>query len=75
MAEIIESRTETYAYQKDGIVYLPHYRNSIFYVGPGYPRYNRHLYTANELMSAGASRHVAFLWPRSLFGQIDEENP
>jgi len=66
-----DDRTELHqyaVYELNGITYLPHYRDVKRYVGPGYPRHNKNVYTVAELFSAGATPSTAFLWKRSEYG-------
>jgi len=74
MKRDIETHQEHFVYEKDGITYVPHYRNSAVYVGPGYPRQTKKTYNINELMDAGAKPRLMSLWPRSTFGLVDEKN-
>ncbi len=66
---------EQAAYELRGIVYVPHYRNSDIFVGPGYPRHNVTRYSAEELMLMGAKPRVEFLWSRGTSGRVDARNP
>ena len=66
---------ETTVYTKDGVTYVPHYRNSSVYVGPGYPRFTREQYAAHELIDAGAKSGAMLLWPRSHYGEVTDEKP
>jgi len=61
-------------YIKDGITYVPHYRNSKIFVGPGYPKFNTSLYSENDLLSAGAEQSSLFLWTRGTTGAISKVN-
>ena len=62
------------AYQLHGVNYLPHYRNESIFVGPGYPQHSR-IYSAVELVNAGANKIVMNLWSRGKVGVIDRLNP
>lgn len=59
-----------------GITYVPHYRNSKLFVGPGYPRYNKSVYTEEFLLMQDAESATIPLWGRpDLPGAVDEANP
>lgn len=66
---------ETTVYTKNGITYVPHYRNSSVFVGPGYPRYTRARYAEHELIDAGAKREERMLWIRSHYGVVTDAMP
>lgn len=66
---------ETTVYVKNGVTYVPHYRNASVYVGPGYPRFTRARYAEHELIDAGAKREERMLWTRSLYGTVTDEMP
>lgn len=66
---------ETTVYVKNGVTYVPHYRNISVFVGPGYPRYTRARYAEHELIDAGAKREERMLWTRSLYGTVTDEKP
>ena len=58
---------ETTVYALDGITYLPHYRVQDMYVSPGYGNAgygHQNLFTAAELMRAGATKSTRSLWAR-----------
>lgn len=55
---------EYVVYDYEGITYVPHYRNSSIFVGPGYPKQNKHRYSDKELQMLGAKPRVALLWQR-----------
>ena len=57
-------------FKLDDITYVPHYRDTKRYVGPGYPRHTTSVYTASDLFSAGAVPTISFLWKRSEFGIV-----
>ena len=63
---------EQAAYELRGIVYVPHYRNSDIYVGPGYPRHNMTRYSAAELELMGANPRIEFLWSRGIGGRVSD---
>lgn len=74
----ISSKAATYelpTYCKAGVTFVPHYRNSNVFVGPGYPRHNRHRYTEAQLLEAGAVKQPRFLWPRGTTGVVNDANP
>jgi hypothetical protein len=54
------------------IVYVPHFRNSSVFVGPGYPRFTKQRYSEEELIRLGATREKAPLWPRGTYGIVDD---
>jgi hypothetical protein len=62
------------AYQLRGVNYLPHYRNESIFVGPSYPTQSR-IYSATELVNAGANKIVMNLWSRGKVGVVDRLNP
>lgn len=69
-----DDRVELHKYttfKLNGITYVPHYRDSKRYVGPGYPRHTTDLFTASDLFSAGAVPTISFLWKRSEFGILN----
>lgn len=66
---------ETTVYKKHGVTYVPHYRNSSVFVGPGYPRFTRARYAEHELIDAGAKRETMMLWTRSHFGVVTDAQP
>lgn len=47
-----------------GVRYLPHYRNTRYYVGPGFPKHNDTLYKPEELLKAGAVVTQSYLFYR-----------
>lgn len=72
------SKNSTYeqtTYRKDGITFVPHYRNNSVFVGPGYPVHNQKRYTAEELLDAGAVKQSRFLWARGTSGAVNKTNP
>lgn len=66
---------ETTVYKKNGVTYVPHYRNPSVYVGPGYPKFTLARYSVSELIAAGAESKTMMLWPRSLYGTVSDERP
>lgn len=62
--ESIMDRQLTAAFRLGGIVYVPHYLDATLFVGPGYGKQNRKLYSAGELRDMGAVAVSEFLWPR-----------
>jgi hypothetical protein len=66
---------ETTTYVLDGITYVPHYRNSAVFVGPGYPRHTTQRYSALKLIDLGAEKQGKHLWTRGTFGIVDTANP
>jgi hypothetical protein len=60
---------------KDGITYVPHYRNINIFVGPGYGKDNSTRYSEIQLLSMGAEKAYMFLWPRSMHGIVSEVKP
>lgn len=63
------------AYKMGDVTYVPHYRNSSVYVGPGYPRFNKTRYSVEQLALAGAVAVHEFLWVRSNHGIVTDEKP
>ena len=66
---------EQAAYELRGIVYVPHYRNSDIFVGPGYPMHNMTIYTAADLLALGAVERTEFLWQRGTGGRVTVGQP
>jgi len=56
-------------YVLDGVKYLPHYRNSSVYVGPGY-KDGDVAYSKAYMKQSGAKEEQALLWVRSTLGVI-----
>jgi hypothetical protein len=76
MSETSKATTyEQTTYRKDGVSFVPHYRNNSVFVGPGYPRDNRNTYTEAELVEAGAVKQPRFLWSRGTAGTVNNANP
>jgi hypothetical protein len=72
------SKASTYeqtTYRKDGVIFVPHFRNNSVFVGPGYPRHNKNTYTEAELVGAGAVKQPRFLWSRGTAGAVNNANP
>lgn len=70
----VDEKAELFKYtvfKLKGITYIPHYRDSKRYVGPGYPRHQTDVFTAGELFSRGATPEIAMLWKRSEYGIIN----
>lgn len=67
------SCVDSYAYQVNKVLYLPHYRNDSVFVGPGYPRVDKRTWSVAQLVEAGATRIAIMLWPRSKFGEVTEQ--
>ena len=67
---------ETYkVFFMGNIMYVPHYRNSSVYVGPGYPRLNTNRFSERDLIELGAMSSKAHLWTRSEHGIVNDRNP
>lgn len=66
---------EQTVYDLRGITYLPHYRNSNVYIGPGYPRHNQDRFSAAELELYGAKPRQAMLWSRAQNGTVSDSQP
>jgi hypothetical protein len=62
------------AYKLGGITYVPHYRNSSVYVGPGYHLTHKR-YSAEQLVLAGAAAVTQMLWIRGNYGVVTDGNP
>ena len=60
-----ESTYPYVAYKLRGITYVPHYRSTNVYVGPGYAKTGKE-YSSKELISAGAVSVQETLWYRSI---------
>ena len=72
------SKASTYeqtTYRKDGITFVPHFRNNNVFIGPGYPRHNQNRYTEAQLLEAGAVKQPRFLWSRGTAGVVNNANP
>lgn len=52
------------AFKLNDVIYLPHYQDSKLFVGPGYPRHTKTVFTSAELLEAGAKAHMMHLWRR-----------
>jgi len=73
-----ESKEETFmqtVYTLGEVTYVPHYRNTHVYVGPGYPRFTLQRYSVEELLSAGAKQSALPLWYRSNIQVVTDKNP
>jgi len=76
MNEAVKAATyEVTTYRKDGITFVPHFRNNSVFVGPGYPKHNKKRYTEAELIDAGAVKVPHFLWSRGSVGEVSDKNP
>lgn len=53
----------------NGVKYVPHYKNSSVYVGPGY-REGGVAYSKNYMKESGATQSQEYLWIRSSFGEV-----
>jgi hypothetical protein len=62
-------------YYYNEIMYVPHYQNNSFFVGPGYPTHNKFRYSAHDLIQAGARKDVYPLWSRGISNPITDRNP
>ena len=62
-------------YKIKDVTYVPHFRNSDIYVGPGYPRANKDRYSAAQLIAAGAVATSNLLWSRGIHGVVTDNNP
>jgi hypothetical protein len=62
-------------YKLGDVTYVPHFRNSSVYIGPGYPRENQERYSSDQLVSAGAIATNNLLWIRANHGIITDRNP
>lgn len=56
-------------YVKDDVKYVPHYKNSSVYVGPGY-RDGDVAYSKAYMKQSGAKEEQDLLWTRSTFGSV-----
>jgi len=61
-------------YRKGDVIYVPHFRNSDAYVGPGYPRFTKQRYTEYELVAGGAVQETMPLWVRGKYGLVSDAN-
>jgi hypothetical protein len=56
------------AYRLGQVAYVPHYRRTARFVGPGYHEtHNPVTYSAENLLDAGAKPEQMLLWPRPQF--------
>jgi hypothetical protein len=62
-------------YKIRDVTYVPHFRNSEIFVGPGYPRVNKDRYSAAQLIAAGAVATSNLLWSRGIHGVVTDSNP
>ena len=62
-------------YRHGDVVYVPHFRNSDMFVGPGYPRFTKQIYNEFELVRRGAVQESMPLWTRGKYGIVDDRNP
>jgi hypothetical protein len=62
-------------YRHGDVVYVPHFRNSDMFVGPGYPRFTKQIYNEFELVRGGAVQESMPLWTRGKYGIVDDRNP
>jgi hypothetical protein len=74
MSDSVE-RYPTATYRLGEVLYVPHYRNSSIFVGPGYPKRDNRTYTVFALEDAGAVKETRMLWSRGLFGEVTTANP
>jgi hypothetical protein len=74
MSDSVE-RYPTATYRLNDVLYVPHYRNSSIFVGPGYSNRNIRTYTAFALEDAGAMKETHMLWSRGIFGEVTTANP
>ena len=61
---------EVLTFVRNGITFLPHYRNRHVFVGPGYPRFTQQHYSVTDLVNAGAKEDTEYLWQRSDHGVV-----
>jgi hypothetical protein len=57
-------------FKLDGITYLPHYQDAKLFVGPGYPRLTKAVFTSDELLQAGAKASMLHLWIRPKYEKV-----
>lgn len=69
MKDSLNDKREYTVYVYQGITYVPHYQDAAKYVGPGYPRFTDKVYTAHELLDAGAKPQQLMLSPRPEYAQ------
>ena len=46
------------------LIFVPHYADARYYVGPGFPHHNRIRYTSDELLKAGCRPAEHYLLAR-----------
>jgi hypothetical protein len=56
------------------VTYVPHYRNSSVFVGPGYPRFTKERFSEEELIQLGASKQKSLLWTRGNHGTVSDSD-
>ena len=71
--DALETQLQT-VYRLGQITYLPHYRNDLVFVGPGYPRHTQAQYSVMDLLAAGAEKDTLALWRRSSGGTVNAQN-
>lgn len=71
--KVVEDRYEYTAYKWGQIIFVPHYRNSTAYVGPGYPELAPKLWEERELLAVGAKPIRMMLWSRPRFTFSDSK--
>ena len=59
-------------YRKGDVAYVPHFRNSEVFVGPGYPRFTKQRYSEYELVAGGAVQETMPLWTRGKYGIVSD---
>lgn len=65
----LADRDATKCYVHGDVTYVPHYLNDQFFVGPGFPRQTTKLWSAEDLLRAGAQEKWLVLWIRPKNGQ------
>lgn len=63
------------AFYKDGLTFVPHYRNRKYFVGLGYGKHNFTLYKQADLLKMGAKPVTIPLWHRGAEGIVDKDHP
>ena len=69
MRELAEKK-DYLTFNLNGVTYLPHYQDSKLYVGPGYPRHNKNIYTSADLLTMGAKASMSHIWKRVEHGKL-----
>jgi hypothetical protein len=70
MSRELAEKKDYLTFTLNEITYLPHYQDAKLYVGPGYPRQNKSVYTSAELLAKGAKASMLHIWKRAEHGKV-----